>query len=53
MALRFYFTGGIESTAELSRQGRLDALLITSWLRESARAANAPPVASRLTLKGA
>lgn len=41
--LRLYFTGDTESTAELSRQGRLDALFITPWLLQAARTAKALP----------
>ena len=46
--LRLYFTGDTESTAELARQGRLDALFITPWLLEAARAAKALPETPRV-----
>ena len=46
--LRLYFTGDTESTVELARQGPLDALFITPWLLEAARAANALPDTPRV-----
>jgi glyoxylase-like metal-dependent hydrolase (beta-lactamase superfamily II) len=47
---RLYFTGDTDSTTELSHQDRLDALFITPWLLQKARAAKALPQAARIVI---
>ena len=47
---RLYFTGDTESTAELSRQGPLDALFISPWLLAAARKEGKLPDARRIVV---
>jgi hypothetical protein len=48
--LSIYFTGDTDSTAEVSRQGRLDALFITPWLLAKTPAAGVLPEAARVVI---
>jgi glyoxylase-like metal-dependent hydrolase (beta-lactamase superfamily II) len=48
--LRLYFTGDTEKSAELAKQGSLDALFISPWLLSSARAAGRLPPATRIVV---